>query len=423
MSAALAFSAAAIAAEPKDSKQRELEELRALIRQQAEEFQTQARRIEALGEVVEKAVTSSGVRSASEENGAIVRAAAVSGPPPASNGHRPSNGHRVAQAEKAPPATSKPATASKPKRPGPPGTEFAGIYQARGVLTRAHSFVIEPSLEYTNSTINRFFFSGAEVADTVLVGQIEASDADRDTLVAAVALRYGVDNRLEYEVKVPYVYRDDRVTPLINNTERDRTSVTSHSLGDVEVSARYQFNQGAAGWPVFVGGLRIKTDTGEGPFDVDRDADGIETELATGSGFWGLDGSVSVILPSDPAVFFASFSYLWHIARDIDKKIGGVEIGRVDPGDVFNMGFGMGLSINDQASFSLGYKHAFILESETEAGGVIAKSEGLDVGKLTLGFAYILSESVAVNLSFEAGVTDDAPDVTMRLRLPIKFSL
>lgn len=36
----------------------------------------------------------------------------------------------------------------------------------------------------------------------------------------------------------------------------------------MEVSARYQINDGLDGWPYLIGSLRVKAPTGEGPYDV-----------------------------------------------------------------------------------------------------------------------------------------------------------
>ncbi|MCH8869262.1 MAG: hypothetical protein IIC85_06090 [Chloroflexi bacterium] len=133
-----------------------------------------------------------------------------------------------------------------------------------------------------------------------------------------------------------------------------------------------------------------------------------------------------MIYPSDPAVFFAKVSYLSHLERGINKTIGGSLIGDVDPGDVIGITFGMGIGLNERTSFSIGYDHSFIGETKTEitpAGGskVTRTSESLDVGALVLGFSHVVSDRIAVNLNFSAGITDDAPDIVMTLRVPIRF--
>ena len=309
----------------------------------------------------------------------------------------------------------KPDTKPKPR-------EVEGISDFTGVLAQPGQFIFTPSVEYSQSNINRFSFSGLEVADTVLIGQIEATDSDRDTIVARAGLRFGITNRMEGEVKVPYVYRDDRVTNLIvSDDEETTTEPDGHGLGDVEASLRYQINQGRMGWPIFIAGVRVKSDTGEGPFDVSRDSDGIEQDLPTGSGFWAVEPGITALFGSDPAVFFANLKYTWSLKRDIDKMVGPSMIGEVDPGDNVGISFGIGIGLNEVTSLSFAYEHNFIDGTKTEIDGVDVESNSLDVGSLAIGVSYTLSQAVSLAFSLQAGVTEDAPDVVWTVRVPISF--
>lgn len=304
-----------------------------------------------------------------------------------------------------------------------PASDLAGVREVGGVLTPKGVLVVEPQFQYSQSNISRFFFQGVEIAETLLIGLIEATDSDRDTLVASAALRYGVTDRLEVEVRVPVVYRDDRVIRrVISTQEETRGRLDAFSVGDIEASARYQINDGSASWPIFVGNLRVKSITGVGPFDVDRDEDGIEQELPTGSGFWAVQPGITAIYPSDPVVFFGNVNYLWHFEMGIDEEIGESFIGDVDPGDVIGVSMGMGLALNERTSFSITYEHNFILKTTTEVNGVDVESETLDVGLLRFGFGYRLKEWLGLNVNLGVGVTEDAPDVTITIRTPIRFS-
>jgi uncharacterized coiled-coil protein SlyX len=306
----------------------------------------------------------------------------------------------------------------KDKRP-----EVAALVEVGGVLTPKGSLVLEPSFSFSHSSVNRFVFQGIEIVDAVLIGLIEASDADRDTLTAAMTGRVGLTNRLEFETKVPYVYRKDRVTNLIlSSGKSSKTELQGHDLGDIEFGAHYQINSGQGGLPYFVGNLRVKSDTGTSPFEVSRDANGIEQELATGSGFWGVQPSITAIFPSDPAVFYANVGYLWNIKRSIDRTIGGSLIGDVDPGDNVSFSFGMGFGINERASFNLGYEHNFILETKTEINGADSASDTLQVGSLVLGLSYRLSDMVGLNVNLSIGATTDAPDASLTFRVPVSIS-
>ena len=314
----------------------------------------------------------------------------------------------------------------QPPEQQPPRPEVQAIPELGGVLTPKGTLVLEPSIQYSHSQVNRFTFVGVEILDTFLIGLLEAQDADRDLYQAAVTARYGITDRLEVEVKIPYIYRDDSISFIIPQVDPDvqlTQDVDGHGIGDVEFGLHYQINSGLDDWPIFIGNLRYKSPTGKGPFDVDRGANGLETELATGSGFHGIEPSVTILYPNDPAVFFANFGYFFHLPDDVDKTFNDQTIGEVDPGDAFRMSFGMAYSINERSSFTLGYKHDFIDETETEVNGIDLSSSSLSVGSLLLGYSFQVNNYSSANVNLELGVTDDAPDVLMTLRVPFVLDL
>jgi hypothetical protein len=309
------------------------------------------------------------------------------------------------------------------ERPTESRPELAVVPPEIGVLTAPGHLVVDPSLEYVRSSNNRLVFRGVEIVPGIQLGVIEASDAARDTGVANLALRYGVTPRMEVEARAPYVVRRDRITTLV---QREETATRSFNLdgrgiGDIELTARYQLNGGRNGWPVFVAASRLKPPTGEGPFDVRYDQDGAATELATGSGFWGLEGGLTALYATDPAVIFGSLTYLHNFSRDVDREIGGAFVGRVEPGASIGASVGFGLSLNPRFSISLGYAHSYIRRTRTELGETVQSSQPLQVGNLTMGWSLRLTERLTLNNGYEFGVTSDAADARVVLRLPYRF--
>jgi hypothetical protein len=321
--------------------------------------------------------------------------------------------------------------APPPEEPKAP--EAMALPEGSGVLTPRGRFVFDPSFEYSRSSSNRLVFRGVEIVTGIQIGVIEASDADRDTLAATAALRYGVTSRLEVEARIPYIHRSDRVTVL---AQRDDTvtrtlELEASGIGDVEASLRYQLTSGASRMPfigrlpILIANLRYKSETGTSPFEVDRDAAGVATELATGSGFWAVEPSISFLVPSDPVVIFGSLSYLYHAPKNIDQTVGSgtnaVHIGEVDPGDSIGANVGFGFALNPRFSFSLGYRHNYIFPTESELGEARQRSNSLQVGGFLFGWSYRLTERLTLGNNFEFGVTADSPDVRISLRLPYRF--
>ena len=101
---------------------------------------------------------------------------------------------------------------SEPQRKTP---EVQAIPELGGVLTPGGKLVVEPSIQYSHSQVNRFTFLGIEILDTFLIGLLEAEDTDRDLFTPALTGRLGVTDRFELELKVPYVIRNDRVSFVI----------------------------------------------------------------------------------------------------------------------------------------------------------------------------------------------------------------
>lgn len=316
------------------------------------------------------------------------------------------------------PASGAPGTVGQAPEEEEQRPEITAISDVGGVLTPRGQFVIEPQFEYSHSSTRRFFFSGVEIVDAVLIGAIEAEDANRDTLTAAIAARYGITNRLEADVRVPYVYRDDTERDPIEIEDRD---VTGSALGDVELGLHYQINDGLNGWPFFIANTRVKAATGEGPFDVDYDVQGQQKDLPTGSGFWSVEPSLTLIYPADPVVLFGNVGYVVNFADDVDETIGGTTFEHVDPGDVIKFAFGMGIGLNRTISLSLGYEHNTVLRTATRTTTDTFHSDRLQVGSFLMGFSMRLSPRKSVNVNLAVGATGDAPDVQLTVRMP--FSL
>jgi hypothetical protein len=305
-----------------------------------------------------------------------------------------------------------------------PSREVAAAIPSNvGVLTPPGRLILDPSIEYGRTSNNRLIFRGVEIVSGIQVGVIEARDVARDTAVATVAARYGLTSRLEVEARVPYVYRHDRFSTVARadpEFDPDREE-ENHNIGDVEFGARYQLNAGRGGMPIFVANARVKPPTGLGPYDVEFDPFGVPLELATGSGFWAAEGGVTMLYPSDPAIIYGGLTYLHNFARDIDKDVAGVRVGRVEPGASIGAAVGFGLSLNPRFSVSLGYSHSYIFPTKTQIGTSMQETRTLQVGSMQMGWSFRLFERLTLNNSFEFGVTSDAPDLRVVLRAPYRF--
>ena len=144
---------------------------------------------------------------------------------------------------------------------------------------------------------------------------------------------------------------------------------SGRGLGDVELIGRYQLNDGGGDSPYYIASMRLKTRTGKDPFEVRTSfqadgarTSGVQEELPTGSGFYSLTPGLTVLIPSDPAVFFGGISYQYSFKRDnvtpnVVPDTARANYAEIQPGGVFGFNFGMGLALNERSSFSIGYDH------------------------------------------------------------------
>jgi len=312
------------------------------------------------------------------------------------------------------------------------------LFETPGVLTPKGHAVFEPSVSYSYSSSNRVALVGYTVIPALLIGLLDVREVKNNTTTATATFRYGLTNRVEVEAKVPYVYRSDSTISreIFTGTSQDNVFETSgKAIGDVELAARYQLNDGGVDMPYFIGGLRFKTRTGRDPFQVVTDCQtrcigqnvtgtGLPLDLPTGSGFYSLQPSLTWLMPSDPAIFFGTFSYTKNFKRDNVYRtvLSGEQeyLGEVRPGDVFGFNFGMGLALNEKASFSIGYDHNSV--GRTYQGGVVVPgSVRVQLGTLLLGYSYKLNDKRTLSVSVGAGMTRDTPDLTLMVRVPFNL--
>ena len=100
----------------------------------------------------------------------------------------------------------------------------------------------------------------------------------------------------------------------------------------------------------------------------------------------------------------------------------------MQPGDSISGAIGFAFAVNPRFSFSLGYKDTYFLPTSTEflptpqrVQSVKANSLPLQDGVMLLGASFRINNHASLNLNFEYGVTPDAPNDTVVIRVPYVF--
>lgn len=313
--------------------------------------------------------------------------------------------------------------------------ELAVLENQASVVTRRGALTAEFQADYARADRSRAVFRGIELVEAVLVGVFDINESRQDVLSASGALRYGVTNRFELGVRVPFVHRADAsvVAPIAGSTNNDAaatidSSVRGTGIGDVEVTARYQLLDGHNGSPYVIGNLQAVIPTGTNPFDLRRDDLGRPFKAATGAGFYGISPSITAILPSDPVVLFGTLGYTFNLGKSVDTRIPPVVISYVDPGDAVSGSAGIGISFNQQTTLNLGYAHTWAFGTKTRTSLLMptadwpgmrdSRSRDLQIGRFLFGVTYRVTPRASLNWSVEVGTTEDATDLRTVLRIP-----
>jgi hypothetical protein len=313
--------------------------------------------------------------------------------------------------------------------------ELAVLDSQGSVVTRRGALTGELQFDYARADRNRAIFRGIELVEAVLVGVFDINESRQDVLTASASLRYGLTDRLELGVRLPYVYRSDNsiIAPISGSTPDDGaatidSSTKGNGIGDLELTARYQLIDGGRNRPYVIANLQGVIPTGSDPFAVPRDELGRALKASTGAGFYGITPSVTAILPSDPIVLFGTLGYTFNLGKDVKTQIPPVIIDYVDPGDAISASAGIGISFNERTTLNLGYAHSWAFGTRTQTrlieptpqwpGIRETKSRDLQVGRFLFGVTYRVNERTSVNWSVEVGATEDATDLRTVLRLP-----
>lgn len=317
--------------------------------------------------------------------------------------------------------------------------EIAVLRSEGSVVTHRGQLTGEAQYDYARSDRSRAVFRGVELLEAVLIGVFDINESRQDVLTVGTVGRLGLTSRLEINGRLPFVYRSDKsvLAPVANPSQPNAGQldrpVSGANIGDIDFGLRYQITDGRDGAPYLIAGVQAVAPTGTDPFKVPRDALGNALKGATGAGFWGVTPNLTAILPTDPAVLFATLGYTYNFARDINRQIGAAYIERVAPGNQPSASAGIAIALNPRTSISFGYAQTWALGTKTRVRALnqttqalgeamTAESRDLQIGRLLFGVSYRTSPSTTLNWNVEVGATDDAADVRTTLRIPFTFT-
>ena len=321
-----------------------------------------------------------------------------------------------------PPRPLPPATVRK--APPPPLVLTANPPSApKGIslLLPAGKLLVENTFMYVHNAATQVGVQSFTVNQLLPTTLVNIQQLSQDYYIDILSFYLGLTSRLELEADVPYIYRtlDAFVSP-ISTTGSSATptaaAASGNGLGDVQFGLHYQFNTHPALGGLFLGNLMVKSTSGTSPFSIPvNQGTGVLTSQPTGTGFWAFEPGVSVFFPTSPVVFYGNGSYIYNMSRNF-----GGTVGTVNPGNATDFNFGGWFSFNPKASFSLGYDQMTIWPP-SQNGTQIPLTRILQMGSVLFGTSYSVSPHFFYLVTVAAGVTPDAPNVQIMLRMPLFY--
>lgn len=298
-------------------------------------------------------------------------------------------------------------------------------------------FTFDAGLTYSYYDRRQLALSGFLALDAIFLGNINLDQSKATVGTLDLTGRYGLTDRLNLELNLPYVWRDTRFVSAGaggSSTAISEVQMRSSGIGDASVAAYYQVVKESARWPDLVTSLRVRGPTGRDPFGLKLiQPDGtnnnlnVPENLPTGTGIWSTTFNVSALRTYDPVILFGNLGYTWNRPQDFDDispVLNQVTPAQVALGNSIQLSGGLAIALNDRSAVSFSVSSALSGATHTQApGGQEQRVAGSSSNSTTLniGATYALPSGWTLNGQLAAGLTPDAPNFVFGLRASHSF--
>jgi hypothetical protein len=284
------------------------------------------------------------------------------------------------------------------------------LLKREDIILEKKKLEIEIDVTYSNDTrkeiINKWGSVIVEVEPEkfievpILIATFQ--EIERNSLTIPLILRYGFIKDLEVMIRIPFIYKQEKVT-----IDSEVKNYKEQGLGDIDLHVQYKILQEKLSIPELIANLGVKFPTGKDRYDnLSKD------ELPLGTGHWESTLGLTACKTIDPCVIFANIRYTLTWARNEYNK-------RIDPGDIFEYTIGLGYAINDKLTIS-GEVSGALIGKDKESREKITNSDA-NVINLLIGATYILTPKLNLELITSFGLTDDSTDFVFKWGFPYKF--
>jgi hypothetical protein len=229
------------------------------------------------------------------------------------------------------------------------------------------------------------------------------------TVTNTFSADYGLLDNLTGNVTLPLIsrYSDNNLSNGISN-----------SLGDLSLGARWQPFEARRDTPNLTVTTNARLPTGRSPFKIIAGSG-----EATGSGVGAFSAGLNVNKIVDPVALFGSLNFTASLPAKHLYQVNGTRIlTRVQPGNSVGFGMGFAYALSYGISTTISFQEAISAGSKLRfADGLEAKTHMQTSSILNMGLGYRVSPKTTVNVSVGIGLTQDSPQFTIGMNLPLNF--
>jgi hypothetical protein len=319
-----------------------------------------------------------------------------------------------------------------------PAQSVSNLYDEASGFFGGGKFSVETGITYSRYDTRQLVLNGFLALDSIFLGAINLDRIKADTWTLDLTGRYNFNNRWQFDLNVPVVYRQSTYQSgggnngAANVTTED-TVKEDPAIGDVNFGIAYKFLDESANTPDVVVTLRVKAPTGKDPFGiklvrVDTNSNlAVPESLPTGNGVWSITPGISLVKTFDPAVLFGSLSYTHNLEESFDDISSNPALktpGKVRIGDSFQVGAGIAFALNEKMSMSFSVSDLVQRKSKLKEDGgdwQSVVSSDANAGYFNIGMTIAATDNLTIVPNLSIGLTDDAPDFQFSLKFPYYF--
>jgi len=318
-----------------------------------------------------------------------------------------------------------------------PAQSVSNLYDEASGFFGGGKFSVETGITYTHYDTRALTLNGFLALDSIFLGNINLDRIKADNWTLDLTARYNMDQRWQFDINVPIVYRESTYSSGgaggAGPVTSDASVTRDPAIGDVNVGVAYKFLDESENWPDAVFTLRVKAPTGKDPYGIKLVEDptnnnlSVPESLPTGNGVWAITPGISLVKTFDPAVLFASLSYTYNMQdsfSDISPQVNSKVKGDVKLGDSWQIGGGIAFALNERMSMSFSVTDQFASKSKIKPDGgdwqSITNSD-YNAANFNIGLTFAATDNLTIVPNLSIGLTEDAPDFSFSLKFPYYF--